>query len=76
MPSGGCIESQPWEKIEGIIDYACPVVYLHEYHQVFEAYQWFVNDRILPYSGGRLEQPYLIMQYIDLIRSVVGGKCN
>ena len=76
MPSGGCVEDEPWEKIEGIVDHTCPVVYLHEYHQVFEAYQWFANDRILPYSGGRLEQPYLIMQYIDLIRSVVGGKCN
>ncbi len=76
MPSGGCIEQAPWEKIEGIIDYACPVVYLHEYHQVFDAYEWFVNERILPYGGGRLEQPYLIMEYLTLIRSIVGGKCN
>ncbi len=76
MPSGGCIEPEPWEKIEGIIDYACPVVYLYEYHQVFEAYDWFVTERILPYGGGIIEQPYLIMEYIKLIRSIVGGKRN
>jgi hypothetical protein len=74
MPSGGCIESSPWEKIDGIIDRACPVVYLHEYYQIFEAYTWFVNDRVLPYGGGRLEQPYLIMEYLNLIRSIVGGR--
>ena len=76
MPSGGCVESEPWEKIEGIIDTSCPVMYLQEYHQVFEAYDWFVTERILPYGGGIIEQPYLIMQYIKLIRSVAGGKRN
>ena len=73
MPDGGCIESTPWEKIEGIIDYACPVVHLHEYIQLFEVYEW-IQDRILPYEGGVLQQPTLLMEYINLIRSVVNGR--
>jgi hypothetical protein len=76
MPSGGCIEKDPWEKIEGIIDEACPVVYLREYHQVFEAYEWLVFERQLPYEGGILQQPFLIMEYLNLIRSIAGGRKN
>lgn len=74
MPQGGCAEDRPIEWIQGLFDYVCPVVYLHEYHQVFEAYEWFNKERILPYSGGFLEQPFLIMEYITLIRSVVSGR--
>ena len=76
MPDGGCTTAAPTEWLQGLFDTVCPVGYLHEYGQVFEAYEWFAIDRILPYSGGRLEQPFLIMQYINLIRSVVDGKRN
>ena len=74
MPEGGCSEPAPIEWISGLFDYVCPVVYLHEYHQIFEAYQWYTQEKILPYGGGFLEQPFLIMQYINLIRSVAGGR--
>jgi hypothetical protein len=76
MPLDGCYNERPWEKIEGIIDNYCPVYYYHEYYQLIEAYDWFINERILPYGGGIIEQPYLIMQYLKLIRSVVGVKRN
>jgi hypothetical protein len=74
MPEGGCQTATPTEWIDNIFDYVCPVVYLHEYHQVFEAFEWFTIDKVLPYGGGRLEQPFLIMEYITLIRSVVNGR--
>lgn len=74
MPSGGCVADHPTEWLQGLFDYVCPVVYLHEYHQVFEAFEWLERDRILPYAGGFLEQPFLIMEYITLIRKVVNGR--
>ena len=76
MPENGSYQEAPWEKIEGFIDHYCPVYYFHEYYQVIEAYDWFITERILPYGGGIIEQPYLIMEYIKLIRSVAGGKRN
>ena len=74
MPPGGCVSDNPTEWIQGQIDEVCPVVYLHEYHQIFEAFEWLDKDRILPYDGGFLEQPYLIMEYINLIRKVLSGR--
>jgi hypothetical protein len=73
MPERGCVADHPTEWIQGLFDCVCPVVYLHEYHQVFEAFEWLERDRILPYSGGFLEQPFLIMEYITPIRKVVNG---
>ena len=74
MPDGGCSTAAPTEWLANMFDTTCPVVYLHEYGQIFDAYEWFTIDRILPYAGGRLEQPFLIMQYLTLIRSVVDGR--
>jgi hypothetical protein len=76
MPENGCYQDALWEKIEGFIDYYCPVYYLYEYRQIFEAYDWYVTQKDLPYGGGYLNQPYLIMQYFKLIRSVVSVKHN
>ena len=74
MPQGGCVEPVPTEWIQGQFDPVCPVVHLHKYHQVFETYEWIERDRILPYAGGSLEQPFLIMEYITLIRKVLHGR--
>jgi hypothetical protein len=76
MPSGGCVEKDPWEKIEGIIDEACPVVYLQEYYQVFKTFQYYSEKSLFPYEGGYLQQPYLIMEYLNLIEAIVDGKRN
>ena len=71
MPLDGCYNEKEWEKIEGIYANHCPVYYLNEYSQVFEVYEWLTHERILPYEGGLLQQPYLLMQYIRFIRSLL-----
>jgi hypothetical protein len=68
MPEKGCFGDDEW--LEGEVTDRCPVMYIHEYADIFEAYTWMEKGH-LPYKGGLYEQPALLLECVSVIEQEV-----
>jgi len=66
MPKGGCFGENEW--IYGEITDRCPVMYIHEFTDVFLAFNHY-QQGYLPHSGGWADQPALLMHYMSIVTS-------
>jgi len=66
VPEGGCFGEKDWGGGE-VYDH-CPVQDYRECDPIFEAYNRYV-DGFLPVHGGSQNQPAVLMQMIDIVKS-------
>lgn len=68
MPTGGCHGDNEW--VSGIVTPTCPVKWLIERGELFQAFQW-IEKGIMPYAGGYMEQPAALMEAISIITPII-----
>lgn len=69
MPAGGCkSEFEIDWNLNGVESKECPVTFIDEnINLVFKVFNDYSFKNNMPYSGGVLEQPCLLMNAVDLV---------
>jgi len=72
MPSGGCHKPVDFDwNVKGVSSRDCPVQLIDtRMNMLFRIFNDYEFRSVLPYDGGSLNQPCLLMDAIDVVGSV------
>jgi len=72
MPQNGCHKREEFDwNLTNVSEKSCPVQFFDsDINLVFKVFNDKKDLKILPYSGGTLEQPCLLMDAVNIVEKV------